>query len=444
MLPTTSRSRINHRLPGLSSLPSWSLVVSLALMLGLARTPVMAQSFRQTQADGYTRYELLDPATRSFRIIYDISATTPGATLYFNPIRVGSQPTVHAVQDMMTGQQLPWEIVSGAQAQDMGMTNANPDGQYIKVTLARPVPDGGEGRIRIDKTYKDPRSYSADGDRILFDRLLGVKRNAVVLPAGYELTGCNYPSQIVTEPDGRIKVSFLNRGPAAVPYRVEARQRSGRPALRLSDAGTPADRGPTLPGTPTRIGSRVDYTFPERAFQDREIVYFLQQPETHSFKLYHDYTEYREGIDRYLNVVRAGSRASNPSALILDTGETLEVETLRGEAITQRGIDLGGEPTPETEVVVIWFDPVQPGQSTRLRISETYTDPARYLQVGEELIWDRRFGRAHNAVVLPQGWYVTTNAIPAVVRTTEDGTIRLDYINDRPGGIDVFIKARRR
>ena len=145
-----------------------------------------------------------------------------------------------------------------------------------------------------------------------------------------------------------------------------------------------------------------------------------------------------------MNVVRAGSKASNHSALILDTGETLEVETLRGEAITQRGIDIGGEPTPETEVVVIWFDPVQQGQSTRLRISETYTDPARYLQVGEELIWDRRFGRAHNAVVLPQGWYVTTNAIPAVVRTTEEGTIRLDYINDRPGGIDVFIKARRR
>ena len=35
----------------------------------------------------------------------------------------------------------------------------------------------------------------------------------------------------------------------------------------------------------------------ERARQDREIVYFLNPPETHSFDLYHDYTEAREGVD---------------------------------------------------------------------------------------------------------------------------------------------------
>jgi len=29
----------------------------------------------------------------------------------------------------------------------------------------------------------------------------------------------------------------------------------------------------------------------ERAHHDREIVYFLQQPETHAFRLYQDYTE---------------------------------------------------------------------------------------------------------------------------------------------------------
>src|SRR5262249_55480375 len=68
---------------------------------------------------------------------------------------------------------------------------------------------------------------------------------------------------------------------------------------------------------------RRDNRLTERAHQDRDIVYFLQQPETHSFDLYHDYTESREGVDRYLNVVRKGSRASKPRALILDTGENL-------------------------------------------------------------------------------------------------------------------------
>src|ERR687896_241969 len=34
----------------------------------------------QNQSDDeYTRYELLDPSTASFRIIYDVTATTPGA-----------------------------------------------------------------------------------------------------------------------------------------------------------------------------------------------------------------------------------------------------------------------------------------------------------------------------------------------------------------------------
>ena len=60
----------------------------------------------------------------------------------------------------------------------------------------------------------------------------------------------------------------------------------------------------------------------ERAHQDREIVYFLQQPDTHAFALYHDYTESRPGVGAYYNVVRAGSRASNPAARLLDTERT--------------------------------------------------------------------------------------------------------------------------
>lgn len=182
----------------------------------------------------------------------------------------------------------------------------------------------------------------------------------------------------------------------------------------------------------------------ERAHQDREIVYFLRQPETHTFDLYHDYTESRPGVDRYLNVVRTGSTVSNPSAKILDTGEPLPTETLRGEAIARAGIDIGGAPTAGTEVVVIRFPAVREGQSVRLRISETYTDSARYFVENGELVWDRAFGRPANAVVLPAGWYLTGSSIPATVSETDDGRIRLDFINPRPDQIQVLITARRR
>ena len=181
----------------------------------------------------------------------------------------------------------------------------------------------------------------------------------------------------------------------------------------------------------------------ERAHQDREIVYFLQPPETHAFELYHDYTESRPGVDKYINVVRPGSRVSKPSAKILDTGESLTTETLRGAAITTARLDIGEPVKDETEVVLIRFPAVQQGQSVRLRISETYTDPARYRLVGDELVWDRAFGRPANAMVLPAGWYVTNCSIPATVSVTADGRVRLDFVNARNDEIAVLVTAKK-
>jgi hypothetical protein len=182
----------------------------------------------------------------------------------------------------------------------------------------------------------------------------------------------------------------------------------------------------------------------ERARQDREIVYFLQPPETHAFDLFHDYTETREGVDRYLNVVRQGSTVSNPRAVVLDTGEALRVETLKGEAITRAGLQIDEPVRADSEVALVRFPPVAKGRSLRLRISETYTDPGRYRLEGEELVWDRTLGRSRNAVVLPAGWYLTSCSIPATVSETEDGRVRLDFVNPRPDEIAVLLTARRR
>jgi len=182
----------------------------------------------------------------------------------------------------------------------------------------------------------------------------------------------------------------------------------------------------------------------ERAHQDREIVYFLRDPDTHAFDLYHDYTETKEGMDRYLNVVRKGSTVANPSARILDTGEALASEILKGEAITKAGLDIGEPVRPDSEVVLVRFPPVARGASLRLRISETYTDPERYRLDGEELVWDRSFGRPRNAIVLPAGWYLTASSIPATVTEIDDGRIRLDFVNPRPDEIAVVVRARKR
>jgi hypothetical protein len=197
-------------------------------------------------------------------------------------------------------------------------------------------------------------------------------------------------------------------------------------------------------GTPPTLGANRASRLSERARQDREIVYFLQQPETHAFDLYHDYTESRPGVDNYLNIVRGGSAVSNPSALILDTGEKLVVESLKGTKITDAKIDIGEPVTGQSEVVVIRFPAVKQGQSVRLRISETYTDAGRYGVVGDELVWDRAFGRPANAMVLPAGWYLTNCSIPATVSLQPDGRVRLDFINPRSDNIEVLVTAKRR
>src|SRR5258708_30491842 len=93
----------------------------------------------------------------------------------------------------------------------------------------------------------------------------------------------------------------------------------------------------------------------ERAYQDRDIVYFLQQAETHAFSLYHDYTETRAGINGYANVVREGSVASHPSAYILDTGEKLKTEEMSGAEMVASKINAGETVEANDRVVVIPF-----------------------------------------------------------------------------------------
>src|SRR3979409_2141062 len=72
-----------------------------------------SETLRQTETDEYTRYELLAPESASFRIRYEVTATTAGAKYYYNPIRKGSVATDESVYDAMTGEPLQFEIVSG-------------------------------------------------------------------------------------------------------------------------------------------------------------------------------------------------------------------------------------------------------------------------------------------------------------------------------------------
>src|SRR3954467_5575311 len=129
------------------------LIYAVALCV-LCPSAVLAQNRAE---DEYTRYELLAPETASFRIVYDVTAVTPGARFYFNPIRKGSEASEESVIDLMSGQALKFGVVTGEQASAAGLTDADRETNFIRGELAGPVPEGGEVRIRILKTYKDIR-----------------------------------------------------------------------------------------------------------------------------------------------------------------------------------------------------------------------------------------------------------------------------------------------
>lgn len=396
---------------------------------------------KQTSQDEYTLYELLPPETASFKITYEVTATTPGAEMFFNPIRKGSAASDEAVFDVMTGAALKFEQVSGAEAKESGLAEADPESDYIRVHLARAVPgDGGQARIRIIKTYKDAKSYQRQGDGIVFDRPLGIRRNAVVLPAGYRLTDCNVPSQVLADPDGRTRISFMHQAPGPAALILKA-----KPGAQTGDAGKPRPLTEARSWEPPPAkGPTEKARLSERAQQDRDIVYFLEPPETHAFALSHDYTETREGTDKYLNVVRTGSKVAKPSGKVLDTGEAMKIDVLTGDKMKEAGLDPSADDVaPDQQVVVFRFPAIKKGQSARLRMSETYTAPESYRLEGDELVFERSLGRPRNSVVLPPGWYLTASSIPATVRQTPEGLTRLDFVNGRPDAIDVLIKGKK-
>ena len=188
------------------------IVIRLSLLV-LIVAGCSAALAQYISADTYTRYELLTPESHQFKIYYEVTETRAGARYHFNQIREGSEASDESVIDLATGKPLKFEVVSGAQAKiDSPNENFPATAHYIKVYLAHPIAAGGEYRIAIIKTYKDDKSYYTEGDKIVFKRPLGIPRDSIVLPAGYEIVSCSVATQVLKEPDGRLKLAFVNPG----------------------------------------------------------------------------------------------------------------------------------------------------------------------------------------------------------------------------------------
>jgi hypothetical protein len=182
-----------------------------------------------------------------------------------------------------------------------------------------------------------------------------------------------------------------------------------------------------------------------RAEQDREISYWLVDPSTHQFFISHDFTVDRPGQKSVHSFVRKGSVVSPDSKMFdVDTGKELKTYTVGGKEVNA----LGYYPTPtDPDSVVVQGDldrPIAEGQSVRIRVQETYTDPVGYTLENGELAWKRTLGRPVNYVTLPAGWMLTSVNTPAIITLDAQGRVMMRFTNTRNGDLSVEIRARRR
>jgi len=182
-----------------------------------------------------------------------------------------------------------------------------------------------------------------------------------------------------------------------------------------------------------------------RAEQDRTISYWLLDPATHQFFISHDFTVTRVGQKYVHSFVRKGSVVSPDAKMFdLDSGTELKTYTVKGKDVNE----LGYYPNKvEPDSIAVQGDlrhAIAEGQSARIRVQETYTDPVGYVVEDGELVWTRTLGRPVNFVTLPSGWMLTSVNVPAVISLDEEGRLKLRFTNTRNGDLAIEIKARRR
>ncbi|HMF89478.1 MAG TPA: hypothetical protein VKL40_02465 [Candidatus Angelobacter sp.] len=182
-----------------------------------------------------------------------------------------------------------------------------------------------------------------------------------------------------------------------------------------------------------------------RAEQDREITYWLLEPSTHQFRISHDFTVTRVGQKYVHSFVRKGSVVSPDARMIdVDNGKPLKTYAVSGKDVNA----LGYYPEKtDPDSVVVQGDlehAIGEGQSARIRVEETYTDPVGYTLQDGELVWTRTLGRPVNYVILPAGWMLTSVNVPAVITLDEEGRVKLRFTNTRNGDLAITIKARPR
>jgi hypothetical protein len=344
--------------------------------------------------DNYTQYELLEPGSSQFAITYYMTERRAGSQYVLNQTRSGSAGSDIAVFDPRTGKALKFDYLSGAELTAAGMPGKyDPAEHYIRAHLPNPVPENGEGRVKILKTYKDDKSYFTEGDVVIFRRSLGNARNSIVLPKGYRLQSSNVAAQVFTLPDGRLKVAFEHAHGYAADVTIRA------------------SRSTSLPPAPMVSERGFDFTKALYEFPDAGSV-----------------TVTRESLVTPADgrvAVEAPAGTSDVTAIDVDSGQRL---TLRHTAAGGLSAELPGG----TAATV----------SARIRVSGKLKTPP--VAQGTGFSWTRTIGEPRATILLPAGFDVQSVSVPATVTAQPDGRVVIQVYNGALMPMPVTIAAAKR
>lgn len=364
----------------------------------LRAAPPLTRLFAQ---DAYTEYGLLDdPNSNSFRIVFMPLETRVGATILTNGTRHGSDGGDVSVWDPRTGKPIKFDYIGGDEAKKRKIPgNFVDEDHYIVAQLPWPVPEGGEGRVLILKTYKDARTYYPDGpDSIVWVRALGGQRFGVVLPKGYSFVSSNIASQVIAMPDGRLKLALTNPSGGASPITIRARK-----------TGTPF----------------VANKFSDKVYSDIKTLYDLGDPDTHTFKVEQVYSDERKGDKAKLDIM-AYVPLQDLKVIDLDTAKPLTT------------VKDGNGMAAKLEVPI-----VDDKQSAHLKVMGRVQDAAYKVENGD-LVFDRTVRGLRNTILLPAGWDVAGVSQPATLGMYQNRAFVALINIQAEDALRVSIRARKR
>jgi hypothetical protein len=339
--------------------------------------------------DAYTEYSILEPGSEQFRIRYLPEQNRAGSTELVNATRGGSEGSGVEVYDPRTGK--PLKFTYEQQGND-------PESHAIHATLPIPVPEGGIGRVLIYKTYKDARTYTMNGQDIVWVRSLAGYRLGVILPKGFAFLSSDVAAQLSTLPDGRLKVAFANPSGQSNPVTIRGRK-------------TAANFTP------------LPYT--DMFFDDIKTLYDLGAPDTHSVHVEQTYSDYRKGDKAKLDSLEYLS-LQDLKVIDLDTAKAFEP------------VKEGKSMTVKLEVPI-----VDDKQSAHIKITGTLQDGSYKLQNGD-LVFDRTLHGLRNTVLLPAGWDVAAVSQSGIIGNNQ-GRAFVALINlNGENNYHVTIHARKR